>query len=51
MYTQAGLLERTVGDANPIGPGVEQAIRLDPTLTADQKDTLTRIYRGFVERG
>jgi transcriptional regulator with XRE-family HTH domain len=51
MYTQAGLLERTAGDGNQIGPGVEQAIRLDPQLSPDQKDTLTRIYRGFVERG
>jgi hypothetical protein len=51
MYTQAGLLERTAGDANQIGLGVEQAIRLDCKLTTDQKDTLTRINRGFVERG
>ncbi|HEY4438964.1 MAG TPA: helix-turn-helix transcriptional regulator [Candidatus Elarobacter sp.] len=50
MYTQAGLLERTAGEGREIGPGVEQAIRLDPKLTTDQKDTLTRIYRGFVER-
>jgi transcriptional regulator with XRE-family HTH domain len=51
MYTQAGLLDQVAGDpgAHP-GPGVEDAIRLDPRLTADQKETLARIYRGFVER-
>ena len=49
MYAQAGLLDRREGAADG-GPGVEEAIRLDPTLSADQKDTLIRIYRGFVER-
>jgi transcriptional regulator with XRE-family HTH domain len=48
MYAQAGLLDE---DAKaPPGQNVEQAIRLDPSLTTDQKDTLIRIYRGFVER-
>jgi transcriptional regulator with XRE-family HTH domain len=48
MYAQAGLLDE---DAKaPPGQNVEQAIRLDPSLTTDQKDTLIRIYRGFVDR-
>ena len=49
MYAQAGLL-----DQRPAGEGtdaaVEDAIRMDARLTPDQKETLTRIYRGFVER-
>jgi transcriptional regulator with XRE-family HTH domain len=47
-YAQAGLLEDTpaqTGDA-----GVEQAIKADAVLSTDQKETLIRIYRGFVER-
>jgi len=48
MYAQAGLLDE---DAKaPPGQNVEQAIRLDQNLTTDQKDTLIRIYRGFVDR-
>lgn len=49
MYAQAGLLDDSTGERRP-GPGVEEAIRLDARLTADQKETLARIYRGFVER-
>ncbi len=47
MYTQAGLLDE---DAKPAGRDVEQAIRLDGNLTTDQKDTMIRIYRGFLGR-
>ena len=51
MYAQAGLLDpQTAERAGRAGPGVEEAIRLDPTLSTDQKETLVRIYRGFVER-
>jgi transcriptional regulator with XRE-family HTH domain len=51
MYAQAGLLDAESGEsARRGGPSVEDAIRLDPRLSADQKETLTRIYRGFVER-
>jgi len=51
MYAQAGLLDAESGQtAHRGGPSVEEAIRLDPRLSGDQKDTLTRIYRGFVER-
>jgi transcriptional regulator with XRE-family HTH domain len=47
MYVQAGLL-----DDSPPAEGdsrdVEAAIRLDPKLSVDQKDTLIRIYRSFL---
>ena len=48
MYAQAGLLDET-----PAAEGrttVEEAIRVDAALSNDQKETLIRIYRGFVER-
>jgi hypothetical protein len=48
MYSQAGLL-----DEKPAAAGertVEDAIKLDPALTTDQKETLIRIYQGFTER-
>ena len=48
MYAQAGLLDEDPGDYR--AGRVEEAIRLDPRLTGDQKDTLIRIYRGFTEK-
>jgi hypothetical protein len=33
---------------NEAADAVESAIKLDPRLTAEQKDTLIRVYRGFV---
>ncbi len=48
MYAQAGLLDETPSADGAID--VEKAIRMDARLTLDQKDTLIRIYRGFVER-
>jgi transcriptional regulator with XRE-family HTH domain len=50
MYAQAGLLDEAVAPRGAPVYDVEQAIRLDARLSADQKDTLMRIYRGFVER-
>jgi transcriptional regulator with XRE-family HTH domain len=51
MYAQAGLLDGTPpADVAGAGPGVEAAVRQDGQLSADQKETLIRIYRGFVER-
>ena len=51
MYAQAGLLDAESGETTRrSGPSAEEAIRLDARLSADQKDTLIRIYRGFVER-
>lgn len=49
MYAQAGLLDED--DREQRARGTEQAIRLDPLLSTDQKDTMIRIYRGFTERG
>jgi len=49
MYAQAGLLDHPTGEAGG-GMDVEDAVRLDGRLSADQKETLIRIYRGFVER-
>ena len=42
MYERAGLLDEREHSA-----GVEEAIRLDDALSADQKETLIRVYRGF----
>ncbi len=50
MYAQAGLLDEAVAPPGEAPADVERAIRLDARLSADQKDTLIRIYRGFVER-
>jgi transcriptional regulator with XRE-family HTH domain len=49
MYSQAGLLDEKPGAAGG-AQAVENAIKLDPALTTDQKETLIRIYRGFTER-
>jgi transcriptional regulator with XRE-family HTH domain len=43
LYQRAGLL-----DDDPAAPGIEEAIRVDDRLTAEQKETLIRVYRGFV---
>jgi len=48
MFAQAGFLDPESRDDSR--SGVEDAIRLDPRLSTEQKETLTRIYRGFVER-
>ena len=42
MYAQAGLLDPSTEG------GVETAIHVDPYLSAEQKETLIRVYRGFV---
>ena len=44
LYAQAGLLDDRP-EQSP--PDVEQAIRLDPGLTTDQKETLIRVYRSL----
>jgi transcriptional regulator with XRE-family HTH domain len=49
MYTQAGLLDDTSGDRNL--NGVENAVKLDPRLSVDQKEALIRIYRSFIGSG
>jgi transcriptional regulator with XRE-family HTH domain len=50
MYAHAGLLDENSADPRRSGPDVEEAIRVDGRLSPDQKETLARIYRGFVER-
>lgn len=44
LYSKAGLLEE-----NEVGerPSVEEAIKLDPRLDTDQKETLIRVYRSL----
>ncbi len=44
LYARAGLLEE---DRSEHPADVEEAVRLDPGLTDDQKDTLIRVYRAF----
>lgn len=46
FYAQAGLLDEDVREE--ASDRVEAAIKLDPRLTADQKETLIRVYRGFI---
>ena len=48
MYAQAGLLDGR--PAERPGVAVEDAIRADARLSEDQKETLLRVYRSFVER-
>jgi transcriptional regulator with XRE-family HTH domain len=45
LYTQAGLLDPS---QSPAQTHVEEAIRLDPQLSTEQKETLLRVYRGFL---
>lgn len=45
LYRRAGLLDN---DGEPsASPSVEEAIRLDETLTPEQKEALISVYRGF----
>ncbi len=46
MYSQAGLLDNT-GTRDESHHGVEHAIKVDPRLSTDQKESLIRIYRCF----
>ena len=46
LYARAGLLEEDAEREHAVE--VEEAIRLDPRLSDDQKDTLIRVYRAFV---
>jgi transcriptional regulator with XRE-family HTH domain len=42
LYARAGLL-----DDDARSPSVEEAIRLDERLTAEQREALLGVYRGF----
>ena len=46
LYAKAGLLDERQGGPE-VSPSVEDAIRLDPRLNDEQKDTLVRVYRSF----
>ena len=46
FFMQAGLLDEDV--RNEAADQVESAIKLDPRLTPEQKETLIRVYRGFI---
>ena len=46
FFMQAGLLDDDI--YKEASDQVESAIKLDLRLTPDQKDTLIRVYRGFV---
>lgn len=46
LYSKAGLLEDDDGAMEH--PSVEEAIKLDHRLSTEQKETLIRVYRGFV---
>ena len=45
LYAKAGLLEEHPDDHTR---DVEEAIRSDARLSPDQKEALTRVYRGFL---
>ena len=49
LYARAGLLEEDPD--SDVSPSVEDAIRLDPRLNTDQKETLLRVYQGFTAPG
>ena len=44
LYSRAGLLD---DDTRPEPGGVEEAIRLDDRLDAEQKETLLRVYKSL----
>ena len=46
LFERAGLLDDEDDDGEP--PDVEAAIRLDDRLSTEQKETLIRVYHGFV---
>lgn len=50
MFAQAGLLDPESRDRPGSASSVEDVIKLDSRLSTEQKETLIRIYRGFVER-
>jgi transcriptional regulator with XRE-family HTH domain len=47
LYARAGLLDEDAART----PSVEEAIRLDGRLTAEQKEALLGVYRGFTRLG
>ncbi len=47
LLVQAGLLEGADADVTP-GPSVEDALRADAQLTADQKAAILAVYRSYL---
>lgn len=47
LYARAGLLDEQPKEG---GPSVEEAIRLDERLTAEQKEALIQLYRSLHDR-
>jgi transcriptional regulator with XRE-family HTH domain len=48
LLQQAGLLEGTAAHPPP-PPSVEEAVRADPRLTADQRAALLSVYKSFID--
>lgn len=48
LLQQAGLLEGTAAHPPP-PPSVEDAVRADPRLTADQRAALLSVYKSFID--
>lgn len=49
LLQQAGLLEGDEGAPVPPPPTVEDAVKADPKLSADQRAALLSVYRSFVD--
>lgn len=49
LLQQAGILEGAEPTQPPPPPSVEDAVRADPRLTAEQRSALLSVYRSFVE--
>ena len=49
LFTRAGLLDEEEEADRSVG--VEEAVRLDPELSNEQKEALIGVYRGFVGHG
>ena len=47
LFARAGLLDED--DEAERSIGVEEAIRLDPELSTEQKEAMIGVYRGFVD--
>lgn len=47
MFAQAGFLDPESRDAHP--SGVIDAVRLDPTLTSEQKESLISHYKSYLK--
>jgi transcriptional regulator with XRE-family HTH domain len=47
LYARAGLLNENESDPHDV-PTVEQAIRMDPGLSTEQKKSLIRVYKSFL---